>query len=70
MYGPEDYQYETEYDDGLRYDEMNTAEDYNRWEEEQVFQDREWDEGDGEDASEWDEDTCDDYYLTHFEGDE
>ncbi len=32
-----------EYDDSLRYDEMATAEDYNRWEEEQVFQDREWD---------------------------
>lgn len=33
-----------EYDEGLRYDEMQTAEDYNRYEEEQVFQDREWDD--------------------------
>lgn len=34
------------YDDSMRLDEMNTAEDYNRWEEEQVARDNEMGEGD------------------------
>lgn len=29
------------YDDSMRQDEMDTAEDYNRWEEQQVFLDNE-----------------------------
>lgn len=33
-----------EYSDSDRLDEMLTADDYNRWEEEQVFQDREWEQ--------------------------
>lgn len=47
---------ETEYDDSQRLDEMQTAEDYNRWEEEQVFQDREWEDDQYEDV-EYDDDT-------------
>ena len=34
---------EFEYDDSQRLDELETAEDYDRFEEEQVFLDREWD---------------------------
>ena len=40
--GPE--YYEDEYDDSQRLDELNCLDDYNRWEEEQVFQDREWED--------------------------
>ena len=34
------------YDDSMRLDEMNTAEDYNRWEEEQVARDNDVGEAD------------------------
>ena len=33
------------YDDSMRMDEMNTAEDYNRWEEEQIARDMDAGEG-------------------------
>ena len=39
---------EYEYTDSDRLDEMNTAEDYNRWEEEQVARDMDMGEGDPE----------------------
>jgi len=35
---------EEEYSDSQRFDEMDTIEDYNRFEEGQVFQDREWED--------------------------
>lgn len=48
-----------EYDDSQRLDEMNTAEDYNRWEEEQVFQDLA--AGEGQEALEELRDGLDDF---------
>jgi hypothetical protein len=45
-YDNNDYGSEMDYSDSDRLDEMNTAEDYNRWEEEQVARDMEAGEGD------------------------
>jgi hypothetical protein len=40
---PQDWEDE-EYSDAQRFDEMSCVDDYNRFEEEQVFQDREWED--------------------------
>lgn len=54
--------FEYEYDDGMM--------DYDRWEEEQVFQDREWDDdsyyGPDDDDDEYIEDSFDPYFDGAF----